>query len=186
MNRADRLSCRCNACVRFRGESWNAITCDLCDVDDRREAPWIPDLLKSFLKVSKICIWCRNGINAHVGCEWRLCWGESSDESLKWAMLDWVRSMYWLDLFRLALDGFASRGEYYRKRGHSATEKRKPLEDEVACVECGRWFYAHPNTLRCPKCKKAHEKAEAKRRREWNKAVRIVLRDQPDFPASRH
>jgi hypothetical protein len=96
--RIDTQYCRCNVCTRFYpGQvGWQTgIPCDVCGRPDLRQMTYVPSVIQEFLGISRLCYFCRNGIHASVFREWDLCFADSREDMLKWALVDWVRSHVW-------------------------------------------------------------------------------------------
>lgn len=136
--RSSRLNqCRCEVCNAFNRERsdvrylgrWQTYVdtrglCDVCGRDDLQLAELVPALLTEFLGYERLCWGCRNGIDAYTGEAWQLCWRDSDDQSLKWAMLDWLRSNHWLDAFWIAQKGYRTREEAFYGEMDKDLEKR--------------------------------------------------------------
>lgn len=65
--------------------------CELCYEDRGEHVAFVPEVFREFL-TGKVCQWCRNSVCCHVNKEWGLCWADSPDWALKWAMTEWVLS----------------------------------------------------------------------------------------------
>lgn len=97
----DNKGCRCSVCRQFRfddGWTFSVLSqgfCDICKRTDAYLVKWAPDLLKEFLSIKSVCWACRNAITCYVSADWGLCWADDSDDALKWALCDWIRSHRW-------------------------------------------------------------------------------------------
>jgi hypothetical protein len=103
--------CQCNACTRFRSdgrEVWHDIKkigrylsskqvetirrdlleskCDWCDRTAVR-APFVPQIVKDFLRIENLCEWCRNSIQWDARKQ-AICWGSTSDDEIKWFLIE--------------------------------------------------------------------------------------------------
>lgn len=125
MGRGNHLwKCGCEVCVRFRRNPGNwpgrghQGNCDVCGRADVPLVDYLPPLLIEFLGFHSLCEFCRNSINGYVGEGintegWKLCWQIDTDESLKWAMLDWLRNNHWHDAFKVAILGYTTREDAF-------------------------------------------------------------------------
>lgn len=61
--------------------------CDLCGRDALR-VPFVPQIIKDFLRIEYLCEWCRNRIDyQRRSLKWPICWGSTPDDELKWFLL---------------------------------------------------------------------------------------------------
>lgn len=83
--------CDCATCTAFDMPPrtvWAGAfgVCDLCRCEHLSLVSFIPEVVKGFLRVERLCWGCKNTINFSVQREMRLCWGGSTDEELRWGL----------------------------------------------------------------------------------------------------
>lgn len=108
-----KADCLCAPCARFRADGpqlWRDIAriemhldpadvaalrrdllakgCDWCGRDAYR-VPFVPQIVKDYLRIEHLCEWCRNVVVWHQRKE-GICWGASSDDELKWFLAGFV------------------------------------------------------------------------------------------------
>jgi hypothetical protein len=113
MTRFERRSCACEICRRFskQGIVWRPPhhygadglgvwywknpegPCSLCYETHHYYAAFVPSVVAEFIG-PKICHCCRNTISCYVLDDWQLCFGNSSDDAIKWALTDMVLSKF--------------------------------------------------------------------------------------------
>lgn len=87
--------CRCTTCMLFDYSSWKDDyqslprdrDCEMCNEQNRPICRYVPQEVREFLKVERVCYFCRNKINHYVKKKFRLCWATASYPALKLAML---------------------------------------------------------------------------------------------------
>lgn len=70
--------------------------CDLClklgEKKTGRIVVYIDPMVRSFLKVTNICEWCRNRINSYVTSHFEQCWSSINYEALSLSLVTLLRS----------------------------------------------------------------------------------------------
>lgn len=81
--------------------------CDLCGRDALR-VPFVPQILKDFLRIEYLCEWCRNRIHyQRRALKWPICWSTTPDDELKWFLLHDTLERFNIEVQKLSPAGIA-------------------------------------------------------------------------------
>ena len=104
--------------------------CDLCGRENALRVPFVPQIIKDFLRIEYLCEWCRNRINwQRRSFKWPICWGSTSDDELKWFLLHDRLEQFNIEVQKLSPAGLA------RRRAHDEWLASLPKFEEVPPVE---------------------------------------------------
>lgn len=107
--------CKCVVCKKmkptyhFQAKDNEKEPCDYCG--NNRYLYDTHNVVKEFLKVSKVCIGCCNGIAKHVHKLYGLCYGKDSDIAIQLALLHFMNS---------ELSSLTNKDRYCKYLGHSS------------------------------------------------------------------
>lgn len=101
--------------------------CDLCG-EEYTCVPFLPQIIKSFLRIEYLCEFCRNAMNWRRR-SWPICWGATSDDEIKWFLIEGMLERFNNEVRRL------SPAQLARDRAYKEWLDSLPKEEDVPDIE---------------------------------------------------
>lgn len=123
MERRKKLpDCQCKVCLRFNIDIHDVMSgipkttdmpaalrdvlfvdgCDWCGRKNRRTY-FIPQIIKDFLRIEHLCEGCKWVVHrTRQETYWPICWGSTSDDELKWFLIEFILRHFKQEVHRLS------------------------------------------------------------------------------------